>query len=106
MPVSELLGVLSCGTFEMCAEGMVNCMEIVALMSAALDRTITAGEMPFDEWTRSVHLPKGPVRDGLEAMNADHDKYGFPGGNSLVLKAVLGREPRTLASYIQEQVIC
>ena len=93
---------LSCGTFELCAAGMVNRIEIVALMGAALGRTITAGEIPFDEWARSVHLPEGPVRDGLEAMNADYDKYGFPGGNALVLKAVLGREPRTLVEYITE----
>ncbi len=95
---------LSCGTFELCAAGMINRVEIAALMSTALGRQIEAGEAAFSEWARAAHLPVGPVRDGLEAMNADYDKYGFLGGNALVLKAVLGRELRTLAAYITELV--
>jgi len=30
------------------------------------------------------------------------DKYRFAGGNSLVLRAVLSREPRSLRQYIYE----
>ncbi len=93
---------LSRGTFELCAAGMVNRIEIAALMSRALGREIEAGEAAFDEWARAAHLPEGPVRDGLAAMNADYDKYGFPGGNALTLRSVLGREPRALAEYIGE----
>jgi hypothetical protein len=35
-------------------------------------------------------------------MYADYDLYGFPGGNALVLRAILGREPRTLQQYLRE----
>ena len=35
-------------------------------------------------------------------MNAHYDEYGFPGGNALVLRAILGREPRSLEQYIYE----
>jgi hypothetical protein len=35
-------------------------------------------------------------------MYADYDRYGFPGGNALVLQAILEREPRTPRQYIQE----
>ena len=35
-------------------------------------------------------------------MYADYDPFGFPGGNALVLKAVLGREPRTLEQFLHE----
>lgn len=41
-------------------------------------------------------------KEGLARMYADYDKYGFPGGNALVLRAILGREPRTLNQYIYE----
>lgn len=93
---------LAYGTFEMCASGMVTRVEIAALMSEALGRTIRAAEAPFDDWAQAAHLPAGPVRDGLKIMDADYDKYGFPGGNALVLRAILGREPRTLRQYLQE----
>jgi hypothetical protein len=28
-----------------------------------------------------------------------NEQYGFPGGNALVLRAILGREPRPLRQY-------
>ncbi len=93
---------LAYGTFELCAPGMVNRVEMAAMMSEALGRTIEAGEIPFEEWAQEAHLPAGPLREGLAAMNADYDRYGFPGGNALVLRAILGREPRTLRQYIEE----
>ena len=42
------------------------------------------------------------VRDGLNRMYSDYDQYGFPGGNAVVLRATLGREPRSLRSFIAE----
>ncbi len=93
---------LAFGAFELCAPGMVDRVEIAALMSEALGRTIRAVEVPFDDWAQAAHLPAGAVRDGLKIMDADYDKYGFPGGNALVLRAILGREPRTLRQYLQE----
>jgi hypothetical protein len=35
-------------------------------------------------------------------MIAHYDSYGLPGGNALVLRAILGREPRTLENFFQE----
>jgi len=93
---------LSYGTFELCAPGMVDRIEIAAMMSEALGRTVEAGEMPFEAWAQAAHLPDGPVREGMKAMDADYDRYGFPGGNALILRAILGREPRTLRHYLEE----
>jgi uncharacterized protein YbjT (DUF2867 family) len=93
---------LSQGTFELSAPGMVNRVELAELMSRVLGRTVVAEEPSFADWAQQAHLPPGPVRDGLERMNADYDAHGFPGGNALVLRAVLGREPRTLPEYIAE----
>lgn len=93
---------LDYGTFELCAPGMVNRIELAAIMSAAIKRTIEAGEPPFDEWAQAAHIPEGSTREGLRTMYADYNQYGFPGGNALVLQAILGREPRTLQQYIHE----
>lgn len=93
---------LGYGTFELCAPGMVNRVELAAMMSEALGRTIEAGEPGFEEWAQTAHIPDGPVREGLARMYVDYNQYGFPGGNALVLRAILGREPRTLNQYIKE----
>lgn len=93
---------LDYGTFELCAPGMFSRIELTAIMSEALGRTIEAGELPFEEWAKMAHIPDGPVREGLKAMYADYNEHGFPGGNAIVLKAILDREPRTLTQYIQE----
>jgi hypothetical protein len=50
---------------------------------------------------QAAHVPDG-LRDNLRVMYEDYDQYGFPGGNALVLRAILGREPRSLQQYIQE----
>lgn len=41
---------LGYGTFELCAPGMVNRVELAAMMSEAIGHPIETGEPPFDEW--------------------------------------------------------
>ena len=94
---------LDYGTFELCAPGMLNRIELTQIMSEVLGRTITPLEITFDKWVRQAHIPEGPFRDGMQRMYADYAKYGFPGGNALVLRAILGREPRTLKDFFKEQ---
>jgi uncharacterized protein YbjT (DUF2867 family) len=93
---------LGYGTFELCAPGMVNRVELVAMMSEASGHSIEAGETTFDEWVQTAHIPDGSIREGMRKMYTNYDRYGFPGGNALVLRAILGRKPRTLHQYIQE----
>jgi uncharacterized protein YbjT (DUF2867 family) len=93
---------LAYGTFELCAPGMVNRVELAAMMSEALGRTIEAGEPSFEEWARMAGISEGATREGLARMFLHYDQHGFPGGNPLVLRAILGREPRTLRQYIYE----
>jgi uncharacterized protein YbjT (DUF2867 family) len=90
------------GTFELCDAGMVDRVELAAIMSEALGRPIEAGEPSFDEWVQTAHIPEGAMRDGMKTMYAHYDRYGFPGGNALVLQAILGREPRRLKQYFYE----
>jgi len=94
--------MLDYGTFELCSHGQLNRVEFAALISEAVGRAILAGEIPFEEWAQKAGLPDGPLREGLRRMNAEYDRYGFAGGNDLVLRAILGREPRTLRDYLRE----
>jgi uncharacterized protein YbjT (DUF2867 family) len=94
--------LLDYGTFELCAPGMTNRIELAAMMSSATGKEIQATEPPFEEWAQTISLPEGFVRNGLKAMYQGYDKYGLSGGNSRVLRSILGREPRTLHEFISE----
>jgi uncharacterized protein YbjT (DUF2867 family) len=93
---------LDYGTFELCDAGMVDRVELAAMMSKALDRPIEAGEPTFEEWAQIAQIPGGAMREGMQKMYAHYDRYGFPGGNALVLRAILRREPRRLQQYLHE----
>lgn len=93
---------LSYGTFELCAAGMIDREELAAIMSAASGRTIKAAEPSFEEWARKAGMSDVPTKEGMKRMYAHYDAYGFPGGNALVLRAILGREPRTLPAFFAE----
>ena len=91
---------LGYGTFELCAPGLFDGTQVAAIASGVLGRRIEATETPPDQSTAA--LPPGPVGDGIRRMVAHYDRYGLPGGNPLVLRAILGREPRTLTDYFRE----
>jgi uncharacterized protein YbjT (DUF2867 family) len=93
---------LSYGTFELCSGGMYSRVDLAELMSLALGKNVQANEIPTDQWSEKVQIPAGELRDGLIAMNKEYDQYGFSGGNALVLKTILGREPRTIQQFIKE----
>lgn len=81
------------GTFELAAPGTHDRVQVAALMSAAAGRTLTAEDPDA--------LPPGQP-EGLTAMFRDYDRYGFHGGNPLVLRTLLQREPRDLQAYFSE----
>jgi uncharacterized protein YbjT (DUF2867 family) len=91
---------LSYGTFELCAPGMQDSHDTAAILSEVLGRPITAVQMPLDQFTSQ--LPGGAFRAGMTRMMTHYDRHGLPGGNALVLRAILGREPRSLKQYFQE----
>jgi uncharacterized protein YbjT (DUF2867 family) len=94
---------LDYGTFELCAPGMLDRVEVAALMAESLGFPIRALELPFEDWADATDLQPGPRRSGLKQMYEDFDRHGLPGGNPLVLRAILEREPRTLGSYLRER---
>ena len=93
---------LDYGTYELSAGGMVTREEIAAAMARALGQPVEAKKVPFDAWAEQVGMPPGPVREGMQIMYQDYDQFGFRGGNALVLRAILGREPRQLDAFLQE----
>lgn len=91
---------LSYGTFELCAPGMEDSHDTAAILSEVLGRPITAVQIPLDQF--ASRLPDGSFRDGMRRMMAHYDRHGLPGGNPLVLRSILGREPRSLTDYFRE----
>jgi uncharacterized protein YbjT (DUF2867 family) len=91
---------LSRGTFELCAPGLIDRIEMAAKASDVLGRPVAAAVTPQAEFAST--LPEGPRRDGMVRMMAHYDRHGFTGGNGLVLRAILGREPRSLLDYFRE----
>jgi uncharacterized protein YbjT (DUF2867 family) len=91
---------LSYGTFELSAPGMQDTRQTAELISEVLGRPITAVQIPLDRF--ASQLPDGPFRDGMTRMMVHYDKHGLPGGNALVLRSILGREPRSLKDYFRE----
>ena len=80
--------------------GLVDRVEMAEMLARAVGRPVQATEVPRERW--AAQLPDGPLRDGLTRMMAHYDAHGFPGGNALVLRAVLAREPRMLEQFFEE----
>jgi len=93
---------LAYGTFELASPGMFTRHDLARLIGEALGRTVTVETPAFDEWTDRMGMPAGPLRDGLKTMTAHYDQHGLHGGNSVVLEALLGREPVTVPAFIEE----
>ena len=86
---------LSRGTFELAAGGMIDRVELAALMSRTAGRILAAEDTPAGPLP-----PDQPA--GLTEMFGDYDKHGFHGGNALVLRTILQREARSVADYVAE----
>lgn len=95
---------LSFGTFELCAAGLFDGTQVAAIASSVLGRRIEAVESFLDDY--AAGQPEGTVAARMSRMIAHYDRFGLPGGNPLVLRAILGREPRTLSDYFHELHSC
>jgi len=83
------------GTFELCADGHLDRNDLAALMSEVAGRPVKAvrAEPPKSS--------NGQPRSSMGRMFDYYDKHGLL-GNGLTLRAILGREPRTLRAYLAE----
>jgi uncharacterized protein YbjT (DUF2867 family) len=89
------------GTYQLCAEGNLNRNEVAALMGEVLGRTIEAGVLSRPQSGGPARSSRDEASAPMTVMFEWYDKRGLL-GNALVLRAILGREPRTLRAYLQE----
>lgn len=95
---------LAFATLELCA-GMFSRLDIVAALSEELGYPIAALEPAFSEWATNASLPYSDQQLLLLSKVLDHYRaYGLR-GNSLALKAALGREPRSLRQYVKDLIV-
>lgn len=81
------------GTFELCADGELNREEVAALIGDVTGREIRAHRIDPDTLGESA--------TAMRPMFAHYDHHGLV-GNSLILRTILRREPRTLRAYFEE----
>ncbi len=84
---------LNYGTFELCAEGALDRHDVAALIGEVLGREI--GTERIDP------AGLGDAAAPMRPMFDRYDRFGLR-GNALTLRAILGREPRTLRAYFAE----
>lgn len=90
---------LNFGTFELCAEGNLSRHDVTALMGEVLGRSIKA--VKLDAGKAQKDTGDDAQTAAIQPMFEWYDQHGLP-GNAVILRSLLGREPRTLRSYFEE----
>ena len=83
------------GTFQLCAEGILNGFELADLMAEVLGRPIKAEQGPLPSSDK--------VPEQLIEMMRWYDHHSLL-GNPLTLRAILNRLARTLRDYLSELI--
>ncbi|MER9598957.1 MULTISPECIES: hypothetical protein [unclassified Mesorhizobium] len=84
---------LAYGTFELCASGNLNRHDVAALMSDVLGTEIKVGTI---DPSAVGDLPRD-----MQTMFEHYDHHGLL-GSPVALRAILGREPRSIRAYFEE----
>jgi uncharacterized protein YbjT (DUF2867 family) len=85
------------GTFDLCAEGWLNRKDVAAIIGEVLGRPIKAEKID----PTMAAAGAGPGASALKKMFDWYDKRGLM-GSALTLRAILGREPKTLHTFFEE----
>jgi len=85
------------GTVDLCAEGWLNGKDVAAIIGEVLGRPIKAERID----PKMAAAGAGPGAPALEKMFDWYDKRGLM-GSAVALRAILGREPRTLHTFFVE----
>ena len=93
---------LDFGTFELSSAGALDTNQTAELVGALLNRPVVAEQISRDAYAAQIY--DGAMREGMLRMLAYYDEFGLAGGNGLVLKSILGREPRTVTDYFRENL--
>ena len=84
------------GTFELCADGWLDRRDVATLIGQVLGREIKAA--------RIDPATLGDQAAPMRPMFDHYDRIGLR-GNPLTLRAILGREPRTLRAFFEELAV-
>jgi uncharacterized protein YbjT (DUF2867 family) len=93
-------------TYELVGTAPLSQSEVVETIGASLGQTISATEVPLEEWEA------GARQSGMSAYAVEtllqmfryYATYGLV-GNANVLRWLLGREPRSLGDFVQEMAV-
>ncbi len=88
------------GTYQLCAEGNLNRRDVVALMGEVLGKEIKS-VTPRPPTSPAQDAGAGDQPPLMQRMFDWYDHHVLV-GNALTLRAILGREPRTLRAYFEE----
>ncbi len=91
------------GTYELCGPDSLTRAEMAVVLSEEWGRPIAAGTRDGSEWADAART-RGWKPWAIEAylkMCRHYDEHGYPGGNPLVLSAILGRAPTGFRSFIR-----
>jgi uncharacterized protein YbjT (DUF2867 family) len=89
------------GTFELCSEGHFDRQDVAAIIGKVLGRDIKADKIDPDKAASG----SGGQATGLKKMFDWYDARGIR-GCALTLRAILGREPRSLRAFFEELAAC
>lgn len=88
-------------TFELCSGSSLTHAEMAEILAGALGRPVRAEKRSLEKWD-SWARERGWAEWSITAykkMCNHYDAHGYPGGNPLVLRTILGREPTGYESF-------
>ncbi len=94
------------GTYELCSGESLTHAEMAAILSDVLGRPVTARKRPLEDW-KAWAAGRGWAPWSVEAyakMCNHYDAHGYPGGNALAARAILGREPNGYRAFAERFV--
>lgn len=91
-------------TFEICGVDRLSTAEMAMVISDVLGREIVAEQRDLEEWETWAKAQGWPdwSREAYKKMCAHYDAHGYPGGNPLVARTILGRDPRSFRDFVTD----
>lgn len=94
------------GTFELCSNEQLTHSEMAVMLGEALGRPVRAEKRSVEDWADWAG-ERGWRPWSIQAyvkMCNHYDGHGYPGGNALALRAILGREPGGYRAFAERFV--
>ena len=89
------------GTYELCSPDTVSVVEMAEILGAAMGKPLLARRQNPEEWASAMQAGGAPTWsvETVMGMCHYHDNYGYDGGNSFALEALLGRPARSYKAF-------